>query len=870
MWHTPRGDARNLGRGPSAGAFVDTPVETWHMATGADIRFARSVDHPEGPAVLVQAGTTLQLLAWSGRRLWSVTRLGVRRVLYAGRVGTDSAPVALVVLSERTVGLIDLTRGELGWTWASEPSSNLSSPGASKLYPPGHGRLRWVCFPAYSTRGVCFELSGAGDPRLVWQTELGDRYDTGFGPNVIVADVLATGRPQVVLSSRTGSRYSSDDLGVVTTAEVVLGRLDGRLYQAVLDDSTGRPLLEGAYRPDPGDYPCARPYGLFEAVPQPDRVELVLVSCQVEEYLAVTRVASNRLSRSWGVFIERDWPTDRLELRPQVTSLADLGGDGTRSLIVGLWDGDQWATLIIDTTVGYHDGIQARVNGRYFWGCHDIDGDGRPELLVSREPHRTPARRTRLEALDPMSLEPKAVLDHAGFIQSTDSELPPHRNFLADRANPVAVTDGQGHGGVLVCVPDDGSERVAVWSPGAAAPLRDLAPGRFSRADWHDGELILSDPTGQLRRFDRLLRPAEDITGVHGRSCQPLAWCRSDGPEVVVDLAGHRVAGGQPAAGGGFAHGWAVTGALPALDTSDGTDRLAIARLDDPVHAQVVIHTKPGRADTTAVRVPLDAPPLVALTPTGPPYRLIVNLRTGVHTAALVALDAAGVECWRHDDFGAHPRRPGIAPDSGGDLVLVDDHGVLRILDLGSGDVVAEIDWTAAYTVPMALPDASGDTALILRVDGIHGSEALDLAGQQRWRRDTELWRYFPGSSAAAQLGRDGHWVIGSVSRQGTFDAVDADTGRLRWQHHVGSVDTERAVTAGDIDGDGRDEFLVGTTDGRLVCLGEAGDGQPRVLWECHLPGSVANPVLTDVDGDGVAEILVATADGYLRLLRPG
>jgi len=76
------------------------------------------------------------------------------------------------------------------------------------------------------------------------------------------------------------------------------------------------------------------------------------------------------------------------------------------------------------------------------------------------------------------------------------------------------------------------------------------------------------------------------------------------------------------------------------------------------------------------------------------------------------------------------------------------------------------------------------------------------------------------------------------------------------------------SVVAGDVDGDGADEFLTGLPDGRLLCLKEV-QAKGTILWEKQLEAAIANPILADIDGDGSAEILLSTADGFVRILAP-
>lgn len=68
-----------------------------------------------------------------------------------------------------------------------------------------------------------------------------------------------------------------------------------------------------------------------------------------------------------------------------------------------------------------------------------------------------------------------------------------------------------------------------------------------------------------------------------------------------------------------------------------------------------------------------------------------------------------------------------------------------------------------------------------------------------------------------------------------------------------------------DIDGDGRDECLLCTSD-ELVAIGERED-EGIVVWRLPLPASCTQPVVADVDGDGLAEILLPCEDGVLRLV---
>ena len=74
------------------------------------------------------------------------------------------------------------------------------------------------------------------------------------------------------------------------------------------------------------------------------------------------------------------------------------------------------------------------------------------------------------------------------------------------------------------------------------------------------------------------------------------------------------------------------------------------------------------------------------------------------------------------------------------------------------------------------------------------------------------------------------------------------------------------SIVACDIDGDGRDNFVLGLPDGKLVALEER-DGKGVVVWKFDLHAAALEIVIADVDGDGFAEIVVETDDGVVRVL---
>ena len=76
-------------------------------------------------------------------------------------------------------------------------------------------------------------------------------------------------------------------------------------------------------------------------------------------------------------------------------------------------------------------------------------------------------------------------------------------------------------------------------------------------------------------------------------------------------------------------------------------------------------------------------------------------------------------------------------------------------------------------------------------------------------------------------------------------------------------------MAAADLDGDGRQEILLGSSDGNLYALAERAGGA-RILWKVPLGRRVGEPVLADLDGDDRAEILVGAETVASDRLRGG
>ena len=821
LWLTSRHDPSNQARADVIGKMARAPREIWSTSTGGEVGFVRAV----GDKVLAQVGTSLVLSNFTGKTIWADHKLGVGQVMHIADFDLDGRREVMVRTDARTVVLLDVLTGGKLWSWQCDPSTNISG---SAFYKTPTG-VRFITFPAYSLNGYCFDFSGSRKrPKLLWQKNYEGKYGAGYGPSIVLKDMDTDGKTDIVISGKVPS-----------------------VYHAALDIDTGEIKTDLHYDLDG----WGRPYGLLKAVDLDGdgKPEIVMISCQVEEYLGVVRnVGGKGLEKIWARFIEKDWPTDEKELRPQVTSLADLAGSGKIELVVGVWEGGKWRTLVIDPLKGF-DAQRGSVEGLYFWGNHDLTGDGIPEIVVSKEANRRPARITTLQALDGKTLRPVMTLEDASIFTSGDSTLPEDTAFMALRNNPVYLD-----GGILVHRFENGKEiGVFLWGGKARRPV--AGPG-FVRADVHEGILLLADAEGGIQRFDRQLSPVGKRLAMQGRICQPLVWSVGGKRELVFNAAGGKVVGGVPSLKTGKLDGrWEVNGTMPALHIDGvGEGRLSVADMSDPDKPAAVVYERSSM--NKPLRIPLDYPPYLGLTTFGRDFRLLVNLQTGVHTMALACFDAGGQLIWQDKSQGAHPRIPGAADLDGDGIeeVVGDDHGVLKVYD-STGKVIGnDPGWPPAYTIPIL------GTWGILRASGIRGTSLIDKTGHEIWKTEGDIWRYYKSLGAVADINGDGRLMLGVLAEDGMFEYIDTANGDVIWSLKIGEP-SDNSIVAGDLDGDGRDEFLIGMSDGRLVCIAKG-----KLLWQKRFNAGVANPIIADIDGGGFAEILLSTSDGLLRILKAG
>ncbi|MCC6152370.1 MAG: VCBS repeat-containing protein, partial [Candidatus Hydrogenedentes bacterium] len=166
------------------------------------------------------------------------------------------------------------------------------------------------------------------------------------------------------------------------------------------------------------------------------------------------------------------------------------------------------------------------------------------------------------------------------------------------------------------------------------------------------------------------------------------------------------------------------------------------------------------------------------------------------------------------------------------------------------------------YTLP-AILDRKDQAPLVALVGGHYFQGVMSI-------KNEPLWSTIPaiGTARCAEEGflqsADGSWLMGYGEQGGNLVCKNVQTGEQRWSMPTGATLSD--VITCDIDGDGAQEFVFGTSHNALYAVGDDG-GKPRVAWTVDLGGASGAPIIADVTGDGKSDIVVPTADGYVSLL---
>jgi hypothetical protein len=490
----------------------------------------------------------------------------------------------------------------------------------------------------------------------------------------------------------------------------------------------------------------------------------------------------------------------------------------------------------------------------------DVDGDGRPELLV-RARVVEPTDVQRIQALDAASSTPSLVAEYVpppgvrlgspgisqgftapvpqlllvrndGYLVSFDHDLVP-TNFSDDPSAPVSPLQVGGYYSGRTGLSH--SPIVAGDATGAPAIVVRDSRGVLVRLDPASATAVVP-PVTLWERPSGSFPSAADLDG-DGRP-EVVYWTRRGDPARDVVEAVDLPTGG-------------VRWATPM------TDALRYAVRDLPFGDV----DGDGAADVFA------------------------EVRTVGWAEELNVLDGStGTRLWPASfarpggGLGAPKAVDDIDADGLADLVGT-VQGVFHVLDGAAGTSLRELDYGTPYLGLVA--DVAGDAAPEYLLHG--GATSARLLRRSDL---SELWTGTDAGPFSASYGAlvpcpAGPRLVAGPAASAELRVYDGATGVLADQLWLGAgrafasaADLAAAVPnpgmltsvtgVESLTHDGRPAAVVGSTDGHLYAVDPC---TVELLWSRLMGEPVGDPVVADLDGDGLNEVLISVADGYLYAL---
>jgi len=905
-WPTYRHDAALSGVSPLKGGLGQRPRVAWSLDLGG----------PRVPSesVLIR----------------DVTGDGRDEILILGRDAVDCRDA----------------RGRRLWTLAGYPNPSVVD---IRDYA-GDGSRGILLSTTVGGRVETFMVDGrSGRSTLLWKDENNFGGHTRFGKllaNVTGAQVASTASGQTPPAPHGGSiRLVSFETGLDRPHFRIRHSLPGDFYSPLMlfddldadgavemvvishealwtfDTENGRQKFTAQYAPMIRTYSASiASVKLSPADPHPS---LVMINPHLPGLEAVRQDGRTRASALWKVVVGGTEDQYQAAVRimaggPDV--VADLGGDGRYEVLALITNehGDRAQHLVIfDASTGRR---LAEVGDERIVSVDDLDGDGRPEVLLQQGSGLRLARWNggglielwRGDRVEPLI---RPLPSEGGLRRTSGGNMPVWREspgsdlFLfrfpdgvsacrlvgtqVVRVEPVTTHEALGNAGGAgdprgervswngnAVVTRQGSTEVYRYEP--SAPQTYLAPPPLVADLGGSRQIVVRDATGKF-----VLTPPQ-----------------GGPPRVLIDGAFERFQTHVDPAGSGPTicdmDGDGENEIVAALAGADGKPFCAI--LDASGKLERRLDLEPG---TTL----LNRGPTGSLGP-GRGRWIVLRMFYGEGSyqgrrPLVVAFDGkTGERLWTRNHYASYGPNPVVfaahlptaVHDFDGDgaddwLVCSENfYGVISVKD--NRDLVGPVvlsdalpgHWTA-YSYPSLGKVRSTGELGVLHNNSYSLALITDLRGKPLWHhgmtRDTAgTW------GILTDVDGDGIREFLHTQPDGLIRCFDARAARSRCAtcppgkpvasdpNSAGdpsrwSIDLKRPVSrmaAADLDDDGRQELVLGCSDGNLYALAER-SGQARVLWKVPLGSRVGEPVLADLDGDNRAEILVTTEAGRLYCL---
>lgn len=792
--------------------------------------------------------------------------------------GTGKEKCIVAVTDLRTVTVFSGRTGEIYWTYTFERKTLILEHHRLRVGPilkgmRGEQMTVWAEGDEY---GYLFAFDqGVRNGRLVWKTKgVGMGKQSRYRTNVLVGDLQGTGENSIIVIQHTTIWMIDPETG------------------AMIQQIHGPPLRNYGFA------------GIYD-IDHDGVDELVFVNNAVQLRVSVAKWSGDAFIYLWNDFIGYG---DH-EMKNPHWPVQDADGDGRLEIMYSLGKvntDDNWSIRIVDAASGQ---LKREITDARLLDSGDADGDGRRELLVEN-PMTSEIMLVRLEKERLTEL----LRIRNSVISCVEGSRPISCNHTRADRGRTYFHDVDGDG-ALEFIVDDGQRLLLYgWTNNDTFGVKDEIPLK------DDIEPLCLYP-GADGKYRLLMKQGQHLRMycfVEGRFVAQFAN-RSDvklGKPIVTDidndgkteiLLGDSVY--AVSQGGGkdlkLTRKWRLDAELGRVSQAfdedrsstiiaawdfdlDGKKELVFGCADAELvmtdcEGQVVWKKRPGGIlKGGAIK---ECAPGRFLTPDR--YDLFVTVAHAYenNNESMIIRADTGEIVWRRTDG----HEIGMGPIEGCAAVLpleddgLDDVSFLSLDTLVAMDGATGKDLSDRISLgdllgtqwlgygQLVYVDADGDGKNEVFVSGNWGLNGGLL------KRDGRTWQpiWFDYYGDANQIGTpprnrhqgiaqaDGRVLAAGIRADYSYACVDAATGETLWTHELNDSVVSDTAT-GDIDGDGRDEFIFGCSDGYLYSF--KADG--TMLFKLDTGAPAGSPVIADVDGDGKAELIVATLDGSLLVIR--